>query len=48
MFVRESLGAIRVQGLTARQIHDALAKQLTDRKLANAAGVDVTLRGIRK
>jgi beta-lactamase regulating signal transducer with metallopeptidase domain len=38
------LGAIRVEGQTARQVRDALSKQLADRKLATGSGIDVTLR----
>ncbi len=38
------LGAIQVKGLTTRQISEAIAKRLTERKLATNPTVSVTLR----
>jgi beta-lactamase regulating signal transducer with metallopeptidase domain len=37
------VGTIRVLGLTARQVQEAVGKLLTDRKLAAGSGVEVTL-----
>lgn len=37
------VGAIRVQGLTARQVQETVGKQLSERKLAAGSGLDVTL-----
>lgn len=38
------VGSIQVLGLTARQVHEAIGKQLLDRHLAAGAVMDVTLR----
>jgi protein involved in polysaccharide export with SLBB domain len=38
------IGSIEVKGLTTRQIAEAVAKRLTDRKLATNPQVSVTLR----
>jgi beta-lactamase regulating signal transducer with metallopeptidase domain len=38
------VGAIRVLGLTARQVQETLGKQLSERKLAAGSAIDVTLR----
>jgi hypothetical protein len=41
------VGAIRVLGLTAREVQEALGKQLADRKLAAESAVEVTLRRLK-
>jgi hypothetical protein len=38
------VGAIRVQGLSVRQAHEAIGRQLMDRHLSEGAVLDVTLR----
>jgi beta-lactamase regulating signal transducer with metallopeptidase domain len=41
------LGAVRVQGSTARQVQSAIAKLLADKNLASNPAVTVTARGVR-